>query len=212
MHKLKIAGVDAYANQLIYHPNEYNHLIAASICGREYAVRSLVAQFLLDGMIKVEIGDDDIWVEKGCQEFAYKSQKISENYCQVVLWNKESRPRVIRSEDFFRYIEKNYTVPIHRKWSSLIWKIATASDAIERLECYGTDAPYYLAHFSDNMLQSMVLENISELKRLLGCRQFRGHDPEGLSGDVRGRAFQKDIRKNEPRVRSEQHGRNGQSD
>ena len=184
MHKLKIAGVDAYANQLIYRPDEYNRLIAASICGREYAVRSLVAHFLLDGMIKVEIGDDDIPVEKGWQEFAYKSQKISENYCQVVLWNKESRPRVIRSQDFFRFIEKNYTVPFHRKWSSLMWKIATALEAIERLECYGTDAPYYLVSLSDNMLQSMVLENISQLKNLLGCQGVKKsgkNKTEGMS-------------------------------
>ena len=196
MHKLKIAGVDAYANQLIYRPDEYNRLIAASICGRENAVRSLVANFLLDGMIKVEIGDDDIPVEKGWQEFSYKSQRISENYCQVVLWNKESRPRVIRHEDFFRFIEKNYTVPFHRKWSSLMWKIATSCDAIERLECHGTDAPYYLVHLSDNVLQSMVLENISKLKSLLGrqgVKQNGKAKTEGMTLKAFLETFEKEL-------------------
>lgn len=168
MIEINYNGIQAYANQLMW-SQEYSErvLIAASICGREVTVRALVAHFLTTGRLEVEIDQCRMNLSKNNQTATIKGKKISPEFYQVLIWNADEKPNVIRKQEFFSHIENNFSVPFHTAWAEPVWQYFVETGKINPLESYGIKDEFHLAWVREETLQSLILSRLDELKGLL---------------------------------------------
>lgn len=170
MHKITAGGREAFASQIIGRNLAYDNgieVIAMSLCGREMPVRAITADFLSRGSIDVLIDGQSQGLVKGPFPFGIKGAKISRNYFQCILWNREQIAAVVRPSECFKFINAHYSVPFHPLWEGLIWDRIIEKRFAEQLSCVGTDEEYWLVEMHNATLQSLVLENIDELRMIL---------------------------------------------
>ena len=169
MLETKLIGMTAYVSQAIWSTSESEpKLIAMAINGREMAVRGIVANFMLTQnlLLKTEDGRE-FYLAKGYDTFSFKGGKISPEFYQTVVWNKDLKERTIRKADFGKYIENNFTIPFHPKWTERVWDQCLENEWIWPLETYGFTGKYFGVSLREQVLQSIIIENFENFKQML---------------------------------------------
>jgi hypothetical protein len=165
----KIAGMSGYVSQAIWSDNECDlKLVAMTINGREMAVRGIVANFLLTRYMPVMANDGrELHLQKGYDSFSFKGGKISPEFYQAVLWNKDVKASIIKRVDFNTYIDSNFTIPFHPRWETRVWDYCLEMEWIWPLETFGVSEKYFAVQLREQTLQSIILEDFEGFKAML---------------------------------------------
>lgn len=168
MLRIKIAGMEAFVSQAIWSNDSESQLLALTLNGREMAVRGIVASFLTTRYLTVKTEEgQEINLAKGGKTFTFKGGKISPEFYQALMWNKDDQHAVIRKTDFYKYIDGNFTTPFHPAWVEPVWKRSLEMDLVWPLSTIGIDGQFFGVGLREETLQAMILENFETFKGIL---------------------------------------------
>jgi len=176
-------GKKALLDTFILEKSAYyeNQLYLISMAGPESAVQGIKAAILNRRTVTIEMEDHTY---NACLTHygstACKMKKLPSGYIHALIYSKHyfcnkpstqifiySRSLIIFGDteneclDIFARYLKHITVPVHRNWIETLWRL------MEKKELIMPQKKAYLISLSHEQISSLVLENLSQLKKLM---------------------------------------------
>ena len=197
LYPIHAMGIQAYCSDLIVDPNDLETVYFMSLAGYQAAVKGIMANFLENNGINVEIAGRQHFLSRAGLGYKSLVKKLPSGLVHGVLFQKIALPKsdeerqgtffvVTDNEEelltlFFRHLDEKTDIPLHPSWDKWLWRTFKNEEGW-MLEGKTLIGPYqgYVFEFSQTRLHDLVSEAIKNgVPEVVGCMEWKGGNGNG---------------------------------
>jgi hypothetical protein len=192
LYPIHATGIKAYCSDMIVDSNDLDVVYFMSICGYQTTVKGIIANFLGNYGISLEVEGTDHHVTRSSLGYKAKLKKLPSGLVHAVLVPKLALPG---SEDqdqnsffvftkegrgkqslFFRHLDEKTDIPIHPSWAEWLWQVFEQQENwLERLKTLIGDYKGYSFHFNPKALHNLISQAIrNKVPEVIRCMDRTG--------------------------------------
>lgn len=177
LYPVMATGIRAYCSDLIVAPKDGETTYFVSLCGYPATVKGLIANFLENYGISIDIEDKEHLLERADLGYRTQLKKMPSGllhalvYPELALATVEGENQFFvftdnsadKRELFFRHLDKKVDIPLHPSWKKWLWNLFKTSDEwLVKLRTLVGQYQGYAVSYSSKELQSHISEAFKE--------------------------------------------------
>jgi hypothetical protein len=192
LYPIHATGIKAYCSDIIVDPHDPETVYFVSVCGYQTTVKGIIANFLEDYGISLEVEGTDHYLARSGLGYKIKARKLPSGLVHAVLlprlalpggegknqnsffvFTKESRAtRAL----FFRHLDEKSDIPMHPSWARWLWELFEQQESwFDRLKTLVGDYKGYSFYFNPKALHDLISEAIrNKVPEVIRCMDYKG--------------------------------------
>ena len=199
LYPIHTMGIKAYCSDLIIDPQDMETIHFMSICGYQVTVKGIVANFLGNCGISIEVDDVDHYLIRSAMGYRVQMKKLPSGLVHAVVVPSLALPKnaaekqnsffVITKETqdiqnlFFRHLDEKTEIPLYPSWASWLWQVfSEQEDWLVELKTLVGQFEGYLFDFHPTQLHDLISEAIRDkVPEMVQCMTWKGGNGCGTS-------------------------------
>ncbi len=197
LYTIHATGIRAFCSDMIVEPYDLDTVYFMSICGYQATVKGIMANFLENYGISLEIEGEEYYLARS--NFGYKTQvkKLPSGLVHAVLFPKTALPKndedrqnsfyVFTKEKsqilslFYRHLDEETDIPLHPSWSAWLWKLFQGQERwLVELKTLAGDFKGYSFKFNPKKLHDIISRAIrNRVPEIIKCMEWKGGNGDG---------------------------------
>jgi hypothetical protein len=194
MYPIMATGIRAYCSHLIVDPKETDTGYFMSICGYQATVKGIIASFLENYGIRIELATGDRYLMRADVGYKVQLKRLPSARAHAILYPVLALPRNTEAEQnrffiftdkkaeekalFFRHLDEKVDIPLHPSWTKWLWGLFENQDGwLTRLETLVGDCQGFAFRFLPKQLQDLISEAFrNRVPEIMNCMKWKGDD------------------------------------
>jgi hypothetical protein len=199
LYPIHAAGIKAYCSDMIVGPRDIETVYFMSVCGYQTTVKGIIANFLEDYGISVEVEGTDHYLTRSSLSYKVKVKKLPSGLVHAVLLPKLALPKsdnqnqnnffIFMKESrakhalFFRHLDEKTDIPMHPSWSVWLWRVFETQEGwLDRLKTLTGTYKGYSFSFNPKKLHDLISQAIrNKVPEVVRCMDDKGGNDGSLN-------------------------------
>ncbi|MDY6839630.1 MAG: hypothetical protein SWH78_16835 [Thermodesulfobacteriota bacterium] len=186
LYPIHATGIKAYCSDVIVDPHDPERVYFMSVCGYQTTVRGIIANFLEDYGISLEIEGTGHYLTRSGLGYKVKLKKLPSGLVHALLLPKLALPRGEDQDQdsfcvftkkgrekqvFFRHLDEKTDIPMHPSWAQWLWQLFEQEDGwLNRLKTLIGDYKGYSFYFNPKKLHDLISDAIrNKVPEVIRC-------------------------------------------
>jgi len=197
LYPIHTSGIKAYCSDLIVDPTEFDTVYFLSVCGYQATVKGIVANFLENSGISIEIDGEEYYLERSDLGYKFQLKKLPSGFAHAVLFPKLTFPKNDENQQnsfyffsdknngeklklFFRHLDEKTDLPLHPTWHRWLWQVFEEQEWIIELKTLTGSFMGYAVRFNPTKLHDLISKAIkNKTPEIITCLTWKGGDTDG---------------------------------
>lgn len=184
-------GISAWCSDLIIDPEDMETVYFMSLCGYQVAVKGIVANFLEEAGINVDLDGEAHYLSRSELSYNIKIKKLPSGLVHAVVMPKLAFPKSEETQNrffvitrerrdilelFFKHLDEKTEIPLHPSWSKWLWKtFKKQDDWLLKLKTLTGEFQGYQFYFHPTQLHDLIAEAIkNKVSAVVRCLTWKG--------------------------------------